>query len=86
MMPEWMVRKNPSVWHVLTKVDTEEVDEKKQDLLGWPSLFHTFHGACGLISSDLATDHEFRPVHDVPYNQICKGCWPYLVAIDKGEE
>jgi hypothetical protein len=38
------------------------------------------------MSNDLATDHEFRPVHDVPYNQICKGCWPYLVAIDKGEE
>jgi hypothetical protein len=78
IMPGFLDRRTPSAWHVLKRVTTEEVDEKKQDVLGWPAEFHTYRGACGVLSSDLNSTHEFRPVHDVPYKKICKLCWPYV--------
>ena len=78
IMPGYMGRRTPSAWHVLVKVSKEDVNEKKQEILGWPDVITTYVAACGTFSEDLHSEHEFRPVNDVPYKNICRRCWPYI--------
>ena len=78
IMPGFLGRRTPSAWHVLVRVEKQDVDQKKQDMLGWPDVISIYRGACGACSSDMNSEHEFRPVHDVPYKNICRECWPYL--------